>query len=58
MSFLDDLKRKATELQATRSVDHEALARNTALVDAAAQAAARYLLDLGKQLECFVRSRR
>jgi len=51
MSYLDDLKRKATELQATRSVDKEALTRNTALVEAAAQAAARYLLDLGKQLE-------
>jgi len=51
MSFLDDLKRKATELQATRSVDHDTLARNTGLVEAAAQAASRYLLDLGKQLE-------
>jgi len=51
MSFLEDLKRKATDLQATRSVDQEALKRNTALVEAAAQAAASYLLDLGKQLE-------
>ena len=51
MSFLEDLKRKATDLQATRSVDQEALKRNTALVEAAVQAAARYLLDLGKQLE-------
>ena len=51
MSYLDDLKRKAAELQATRNVDDEALKRNTGLVEAAAQAIARYLMDLGKQLE-------
>ena len=51
MSYLDDLKRKAAELQANRSVDHEAQKRNTGLVEAAAQVAARYLMDLGKQLE-------
>ena len=51
MSYLDDLKRKAAELQAAKSVDQETLRRNTGLVEAAAQAAARYLMDLGKQLE-------
>ena len=51
MSYLDDLKRKAAELQASRTVDQETLKRNTGLVEAAAQAISRYLMDLGKQLE-------
>ena len=51
MSYLDDLKRQAAALQATQTVDHEALARNTALVEAAAKEVSRYLMELGKQLD-------
>jgi hypothetical protein len=51
MTFLDDLKRQASALQATRHIDQAALSRNTALVEAAANEAARYLMELGKQLE-------
>ena len=51
MSFLDELKRQAQDLQATKSIDQGALARNTALAEAAATEASRYLLELAKQLE-------
>jgi len=51
MSFLDDLKRQAHDLQAVKSIDHAALARNTALAEAAATEACRYLAELAKHLE-------
>jgi len=51
MSFLDELKRQARDLQAVKSVDQGDLARKTALVEAAATEACHYLLELGKQLE-------
>jgi len=51
MSFLDDLKRQASDLQAAKSIDQSALARNTNLAEAAAAEASRYLLELAKQLE-------
>ena len=51
MTFLDDLKRQASAVQASRTVDLKTLARNTALVEAAATEASRYLMELGKQLD-------
>lgn len=51
MSFLDELKRQASDLQAAKSIDQNALARNTALAEAAATEASRYLLELAKQLD-------
>lgn len=51
MSFLDELRRQAVDLQAKESTDQEALARSTAAVEAAATEAGRYLYDLGRQLD-------
>lgn len=50
MGFLDDLKKQAQELQSRDQVDLAALGRNTALVEAAASSAARYLGELTRQL--------
>lgn len=51
MSFLEELKRQAQDLQAIKGIDDGALARNTSLAEAAATEAARYLLELAKQLD-------
>ena len=51
MSFLDELKRQAQDLQAIKSIDEGALARNTSLAEAAAAEASRYLLELAKHLD-------
>lgn len=51
MGFLDDLKKQAQDLQSRDQVDVAGLARNTALADAAASTAARYLAELTRQLD-------
>jgi hypothetical protein len=50
MGFLDDLKKQAQDLQSRGQVDLAGLARNTALTEAAASTAARYLAELTRQL--------
>lgn len=51
VGFLDDLKQQADAARAQQSSDHAALARNTALVEAACLAAFRYFTSLAAQLE-------
>lgn len=50
MGFLDDLKKQAQDLQSRDQVDTAALARNAALVEAAAHTTSRYLAELVRQL--------
>jgi len=50
MGFLDDLKRQADALQATRQDDAAERERRIQLVDAVAQETRRYLMDLAAQL--------
>ena len=51
MGFLDDLKRQADALKARQTIDTAALARNTALAEAACKASFGYLNTLVSQLE-------
>jgi len=50
VGFLDDLKRQADALKAQNTVDHAALARNTALADVACKAALSYFIKLSPEL--------
>jgi hypothetical protein len=50
VGLLDDLKRQAQERQSQQQTDTAALARNTALVEAACKSAFQYWLELAKQL--------
>lgn len=50
MGLLDDLKRQAQERQSQQQTDAAALARNTALVEAACKNVFQYWLELAKQL--------
>jgi len=50
MGFLDDLKRQADALKTQQTVDFAALARNTALVEAACKTTLQYWMDLAPQL--------
>ena len=51
MGFLDDLKRQADALKAQQTIDTAALARNTALTEAACRTAFSYLNTLLSQLD-------
>lgn len=51
MGFLDDLKRQAADVQARQTHDTVSQERQVALVESAAQTAARYFGELVKQLE-------
>ncbi len=50
MGYLDDLKRQAEAVKAQQSTDDRALARNTALADAATKSANSYFIALAQQL--------
>ena len=50
MSFLDDLQRQAAALQAQQTNDSAALARNSALTEAACKTALNYFMTLATQL--------
>ena len=50
MGYLDDLKRQADEALARQNQDVGALQRNALLTDSAAQATARYMATLARQL--------
>lgn len=51
MGFLDDLKRQAADVQARQTNDSASAERQTALVESAAQTAARYFVELVSQLD-------
>ena len=50
VGFLDDLKRQADALKAKTTIDHAALARNTALADVACKTALSYFIKLAPEL--------
>jgi hypothetical protein len=51
MGFLDDLKKRAGDLQAHQDDGERSLARNTQLVEAAALTVRRYLMELAAHLD-------